>query len=77
MVQVDCRHNCSSPPVQEGDGQWRVGRVMEGPDLVMQYWQMLSEGRRRGLAKENKSIDQLHHQRVHQLEDEKRQVWHE
>ena len=75
MIQVDCRHNCSSPPVQIGDGQWKVGRVMEGANLVRQYWQMLVEGRRRGLAEENKSIvEHQFHQRVHQLEDEKRQV---
>ena len=44
---------------------------MEGADLVRQYQQILSKWRRRGLAEE--TSDQLY-QRVHQLEDEKRQV---
>ena len=48
---------------------------MEGADLVRQYQQILSEGRRRGLAEENKSsVEHQLHQRIVQLEDEKRQV---
>ena len=48
---------------------------MERTDLVSQYQQILSEGRRRGLAEENKSsVEHQLHQRVLYLEDEKREV---
>ena len=33
VVQVHCRHNSSSPPVQERDGKWSVGDVLKGDTL--------------------------------------------
>ena len=46
-----CRHNSSSPPVQGGDGEWSVGRVLKRDTLSNKtvYQDMLREGRRKGL----------------------------
>ena len=50
VVQVYCRHNSSSPPVQ-GDGEWSVERVLKRDTLSSNtvYQDMLREGRRKGL----------------------------
>ena len=51
VVQVYCRHNSSSPPVQGEDGEWSVGRVLERDILSDNtlYQDMLREGRKKGL----------------------------
>ena len=51
VVQVYCRHNSSSPPVQGGDGEWSVERVLKRDTLSNNtvYQDMLREGRRKGL----------------------------
>ena len=48
VVQVYCS---SSPPVQGGDGEWSVGRVLKRDTLSNNtvYQDMLREGRRKGL----------------------------
>ena len=47
---------------------------MEGPDLMVQYQQRLSDVKKTLLAEGNTEVEQLLLQRVRQLEDEKRQV---
>ena len=51
VVQVYCRHNSSSPPVQREDGEWSVGRVLKRKTLSNNtvYQDMLREGRWKGL----------------------------
>ena len=67
VVQVYCRHN-SSPPVQGGDGEWSVGRVLERDTLSNNtvYQDLLREGRRKGLpvagVEEEQEIRQLREQ---------------
>ena len=52
IVLVDCRHNRSSPLVQEEGGEWFVWKVFErdtfGSNKV--YQEMLIEGRKKGLS---------------------------
>ena len=70
-IDVHCRHNSSSPSVQGGDGEWSVGSVLKR-DLLSNntvYWDMLSEGRRKGLpvagvetVEEEQEIRQLREQ---------------
>ena len=50
VVQVYCKNNSSSPPVQEGDGEWSVGKVLKRNTLsnITVYQDMLREGRRKG-----------------------------
>ena len=47
MIQVYCRHNSFSSPVQAGDGEWSVGRVLKRDNTA--YQDILREGRRKGL----------------------------
>ena len=65
VVQVYCRHNSSSPPVQGGDGEWSVGRVLKRDTLSNNtvYQDMLREGRRKGLSVASRRIiaEQIQH----------------
>ena len=60
VVQVYCRHNSSSPPVQ-GDGEWSVGRVLERDTLSNNtvYQDMLREVRRKSLPAGRRIIAEL------------------
>ena len=61
VVQVYCRHNSSSPPVQGRDGEWSVGRVLKRDTLGNNtvYQDMLREGRRKGLPVAGRRIAEL------------------
>ena len=48
VVQVHCRHNSSSPPVQGGDGEWNVGRVLKR-DALSNNTVYLREGKRKDI----------------------------
>ena len=65
MVQVYCRHDSFSFPVQGEDGEWNVDRVLERDTLSnnMQYQDMLREGRRKGLSVASRRIiaEQIQH----------------
>ena len=69
VVQVYCRHNNSSPPVQGGDGEWSVGKVLKRDTLsnTTVYLDMLREGRRKGiLVADRRTIAELE-QEIHLL----------
>ena len=71
VVQVYCRHNSSSPPVQGGDGEWSVERVLERDTISNNtvYQDMLREGRRKGLPVEGRRIIAELEQEIQHLEE--------
>ena len=70
-IQVYCRHNSSSLPVQGEDGEWSVGRVLDRDTLSnnIVYQDMLREGRRKGLSADRRIIAELY-QEIQHLQEE-------
>ena len=71
VVQVYCRHNSSSPPVQGGDGEWSVGRILKRDTLSNNtvYQDMLREGRRKGLPVAGRRIIAELEQEIQHLQE--------
>ena len=71
VVQVYYRHNSYSPPVQGGDGEWSVGRVLKRDTFSNNtvYQDMLREGRRKGLPVAGRRIIAELEQEVQHLQE--------
>ena len=72
VVQVYYKHNSFSPPVQKGDGEWSVGRVLEGDTLsdnTVYYQYILKEGRRKSLPVADRRIIAELEQEIQHLQE--------
>ena len=72
VVQVYCIFNSSSPPVQGGDGERSVGRVLKRDthDNNTVYQDMLSEGKRKDLQVAGRRIvPELQEQEIQHLHE--------